>query len=146
MEFARTEELLRSLSPLSSSDIVEIPLMSAKINEEVKRYETEICQLESRIMYLRSKQEFLQRRREKLDSLPAPVRRLPTELLSLIFISVSVMTTVLCLATVDCSRSHSSSHPYVIAGVKWLLPLRTSSLASASTIVSMMRTRIVVLF
>ncbi|KAK7433649.1 hypothetical protein VKT23_020655 [Stygiomarasmius scandens] len=82
------EDLMRSLSPLSRSDIVAVPRMFAKIDEEVERYERDILQLESRIVYLRSKQEFLKRKKDRLKSLTAPVRRLPTEVLSLIFINL----------------------------------------------------------
>ncbi|KAK7433651.1 hypothetical protein VKT23_020657 [Stygiomarasmius scandens] len=86
--YARVEELLRLLSPLPPSETLELSQMSVKIDKEMEGYETMILQLESRIMYLRTKQEFLRGRKDRLTSLTAPIRRLPTEVLSLIFINL----------------------------------------------------------
>ncbi|KAF5365967.1 hypothetical protein D9758_006615 [Tetrapyrgos nigripes] len=76
--------MLRSFS-FSPSSALQI---QRDVENDMRRFDWEISQLRSRLLYLEEQQDLLTKHDEELKSLSAPIRRLPVELLTRIFLAV----------------------------------------------------------
>ncbi|KAF5365930.1 hypothetical protein D9758_006589 [Tetrapyrgos nigripes] len=81
---ARINSMLRTI-PFSSSSALRI---RRDVEDDIRGFDWEISQLRSRLLYLEELQELLSKHDEQLKSLSAPIRRLPVELLTRIFVAV----------------------------------------------------------
>ncbi|KAF5334038.1 hypothetical protein D9758_017412 [Tetrapyrgos nigripes] len=84
---ARVNEMLRTF-PVPAFQFSEISQYQRDAEKDMRDYSLEISQLRSRLMYLQEKQDLLKKHIERLRSLSAPIRLLPVELLSHIFVVV----------------------------------------------------------
>ncbi|KAF5331767.1 hypothetical protein D9758_016629 [Tetrapyrgos nigripes] len=81
---ARINSMLRTI-PFSSSSALQI---RRDVEDDIRGFDWEISQLLSRLLYLEEQQELLSKHDEQLKSLSAPIRQLPVELLTRIFVAV----------------------------------------------------------
>lgn len=56
--------------------------------KDSKQYDLEISQLQLRVLQLQEEQKLLDKHVERLKSLSAPIRRLPVEILTQIFVTL----------------------------------------------------------
>ncbi|KAE9404738.1 hypothetical protein BT96DRAFT_972959, partial [Gymnopus androsaceus JB14] len=80
------QKLLRSPYSPSAIQLSEIPGIVANIDTENRYCEARILRLQSEMTFLENKQKQLKIRRERYNSLLAPIRRLPTEVLNHVFV------------------------------------------------------------
>ncbi|KAE9404752.1 hypothetical protein BT96DRAFT_813219, partial [Gymnopus androsaceus JB14] len=83
---ADLQKLLRSPYPPSATQVSQIPGIITNIDTEIHYYETRILRLQSEMTLLENKQTQLKIQRQRYNSLLAPIRRLPTEVLNHVFV------------------------------------------------------------
>ncbi|KAF5331772.1 hypothetical protein D9758_016640 [Tetrapyrgos nigripes] len=80
----RINSMLRTV-PLSPSSALQI---QRDVEDDIRDLDWEMSQLRSRLLYLEQQQDLLSKHDEQLKFLSAPIRWLPVELLTRIFIAV----------------------------------------------------------
>ncbi|KAE9405008.1 hypothetical protein BT96DRAFT_779241, partial [Gymnopus androsaceus JB14] len=99
-----------------TSDKHEISQLLQYIELDMRNISSEILRLQSAILSLRTKREQLEKLRANASSLTAPIRRLPTEILSRIFLTLC-STTSSNFSTSRLKRFISDAPPFVLSTV-----------------------------
>jgi hypothetical protein len=85
---AKVKEMLQTFPLSRSPHSSAIPQMLSDAEADSRQYEAEIAQLHSLMLFLRTKQQSVEKQMEHLKSLTSPIRRLPVEILTEIFLIV----------------------------------------------------------